>query len=159
MPGRKKFYGAGPLGFQPGKHREHRGTFMHQHKGRVVPKGRKREKDARYAISSRGFTEQHREKKTIQYHSAGYGTRSKAGPGGILVRTTGYHLSAATKAKISKALTGKKHPHKGHSQNASTRKKISESLKKYDASHPAAVRERTIKAAVTRKRNKGTKSR
>jgi len=43
----------------------------------------------------------------------------------------GHHrkLSAATRTKISKALKGKHHPHRGHRQSAATRRKISKSLR------------------------------
>lgn len=39
------------------------------------------------------------------------------------------HLSAEQKKKISAALKGKKHPHKGHRLDLATRRKISESLR------------------------------
>jgi len=45
----------------------------------------------------------------------------------------GHRMSAAQKAKISKALKGKKHPHKGHSPTAATRAKIGAALRKRDA--------------------------
>lgn len=41
----------------------------------------------------------------------------------------GHSPSAATRAKISKALRGRHHPHKGHRLSAATRAKISRSLK------------------------------
>ena len=63
-------------------------------------------------------------------------------------------ISAATKSKESFAHLGKSHPHRGHVQSAATREKISEALKKYNASHPAAVAARARKAAATRRRKK-----
>lgn len=42
----------------------------------------------------------------------------------------GIHLSAATRKKISRALTGKKHHHTGHVQSTATRSLISRTLKK-----------------------------
>lgn len=41
----------------------------------------------------------------------------------------GKHLSVKTRARISAAKKGKKHPHKGHKQSTVTRKKISAALK------------------------------
>lgn len=45
------------------------------------------------------------------------------------LKRKGRHLSKATKDKISKALRGKKHPHKGHPQSKTARERISAALK------------------------------
>lgn len=51
----------------------------------------------------------------------------------------GHRMTAAQKAKISKALKGKKHPHRGHAATAATRAKISAALKKRRAAAPRSA--------------------
>lgn len=73
----------------------------------------------------------------------------------------GHKLSAATKAKISRALKGRKrkkapHPHKGHPLSAATKAKISAALRgKTHKGHPVSAATRAkISAALTGKTHK-----
>lgn len=72
-----------------------------------------------------------------------------------MVARRGHPMTAATRAKISAALKGKKHPHKGHAVSAQTKAKISAALtgKPHPhAGHPmtAATRAKLSAAAKAR---------
>lgn len=74
----------------------------------------------------------------------------------------GRKLSAATKAKISRALKGRKrkkakHPHKGHKLSAAARAKISAALKgkKHKGHKLSAAAKAKISAALKGKKHKG----
>lgn len=148
-----KFLGAGKAGFQPGHLRSRTNVLLRQSRGRVSTKGlHKKDKGARFAVSSRGFMQQEREHKVIKYRSPGYGL----GRGhGSHIRTHGDSVKA--REDMSIAHLNKAHPHKGHPQNSATRSKISVSLKKYNATHPGFAKARLAKARATRLARKAGK--
>jgi hypothetical protein len=60
-------------------------------------------------------------------------------------------MSAATKAKLSRAMKGKKHPHKGHPMSAAARAKLSAALKgKHHKGHAESASTRAKIAAKLR---------
>jgi hypothetical protein len=68
----------------------------------------------------------------------------------------GKPLSSATRAKISKALTGKKHPHKGHAMSAAAKAKLSAARKGKKHPHKAHPLSAATKAKLAAAR-KGKK--
>lgn len=68
--------------------------------------------------------------------------------------TTRKPMSAATKAKISRALKGRKHPHKGHRLSAAARAKISAALRgKHHKGHKESAATRAKISAALRRRD------
>lgn len=61
-----------------------------------------------------------------------------------------HKLSSGARAKLSKARTGKPHPHKGHKTTAATRKKLSAALKgkKRKITHPGSHKGRKLSTAA-----------
>lgn len=59
-------------------------------------------------------------------------------------RHKGHKTSAATREKLRKALKGKKHPHKGHKMSAATRAKISAALKARYKNRPHKQRKKAL---------------
>ena len=141
-----------------GKQRAKINRLFHAGKGLEVPKSQEKDKVGPFTtnkkgkqtggheVAHRGFMVKEHEKRVILYRSPGAGKGRGHGH-----HKKGYHLSAATRAKISAALKGRHHSHKGHPLSAATKAKISASLKRYDATHHAQVVARAKKAAATRK--------
>lgn len=130
-----------------GKARAKRARFLSQSKAAFNPPGMTHtSKQGFHGVAHRGFLVKQHEHRTILWHSPGAGKGRGHGH-----HARGYHLSAATRAKISAALKGKHHPHKGGAQSAATKARISASLKKYYSAHPGAGKARAVKAAATRK--------
>lgn len=70
----------------------------------------------------------------------------------------GHALSSSARAKISAALKGKKHPHKGHALSTETRAKISAALKARYAASPRAASRGPRAAGVGGRRPPSAKS-
>ena len=60
-------------------------------------------------------------------------------------------MSAATKAKLSKALKGKKHPHKGHKMSAAARAKLSKEMKGKHRHHKGHKESAATRAKIAAK--------
>ncbi len=120
----------------PQMQERHRGRLLSH--SRSVTSGTRSHKRKGMPVTARGrrLTLIQREHETLKLVKPKVGHRR------------GYHLSAATRAKISAALRGKHHPHKGHPMSAATRAKISAALK----GHPVSASTRAkISRALTGK--------
>jgi hypothetical protein len=131
-----------------GKLRVRTGNFLSQQQGAFSIKGeRKKMGKARFRLDHRGFMRQARAVRRITYKGPYYGKGR-----GYIYHPSGYHLSAQTRMKMSIARLNKAHPHAGgYTQTQATKDKISASLKKYNATHPAEVAARIKKTAATNK--------